>query len=351
MSPRLLCLCLLSLAVFPVRADSPRIDETEAQTLLTRWVGDNRYYPVRSDCLQTKATALKNMGYSTELWSKGCDAPEKLLGRWRVDGNTGELYVMNDAGKYAAPKPTGKNAGTVLREQRVVQVNGVAEIWRLQWQGAPASRCPPTNDDFLTCPCHGFAFGESGKLDLVRLRPGQAEERLALHPLFEGDAILPRWPVRPKDAEVLEQDQTEKQNRLEQQVKARPPVGVMAFADYDRNGQATEFPLQIAAEPCGHQSMIVVGVDSRSDRLHAFGTVKHPEQPLVLEAPSHWKKVLQAKGEEVGLVQIGCGDHGSEQESELRIKTTAKGIEAIHMLYDCTGKDFNRGKLLSKEAR
>lgn len=348
MSPRLLLLCLLALAVLPARADSPRIDEAEAQTLLARWVAGNRYYPVRSDCLQTRSTTLKNMGYATELWSKGCDAPEKLLGRWRVDGNTGELYVMNDAGKYAPPKPTGKNAGAVLREQRVVKVNGVAEVWRLQWQSAPVSRCPPTDEDFLTCPCSGFAFGESGKLDLIRARPGQAEERLALNPLFEGDAILPRWPVRPKDAALLN---SQEPARFEQQVKNRPPVGVMELGDYDRNGQATEFPLQIGAEPCGHRPAILVGLDSRSDRLHAFGTVKEPAEPLVLSSPSHWKKVLEAKGEETALVQIGCGDHGSEQESELRLKTTAKGIEASHRLYDCSGQDFNRGKLLSKETR
>ncbi|WP_137937434.1 hypothetical protein [Chitinivorax sp. B] len=330
-----------------VKAEDVRIDQNEAQLLLKQWVVTQRYYPVQPNCLQIRNMRLKNMGYAVALWASGCREMDKWLGDWRIDGNTGELYVMEEAGKYARPKQSGKWASVVLREQRVVMVDGGAEIWQLQWRQSPKPYCSTDSvDTWQTCPCHGYAFGQSGKLDLVRLRHGQAEERLPLGFLFsegagtEGESMLPRWPVMKGDRDV------EDIGRIEKQVKNRPPVGVMNMGDYDHNGQATEFVLQIGAEPCGHTQAVAVGVSSKRNQLHAFGTVAHPDQPLVFERRSDWEKLRESNGQ-VALVQYPCGDHGGEQETEIRLQVDQQGLHATSVTYDCSN-NFRRGKVISK---
>ena len=65
------------------------------------------------------------------------------------------------------PKPN-------IREEQQVVVNGVTETWRLQWKSPPHPECDASEGMAMaiTCPCQGFAFGESGDLDVVRLRNG-----------------------------------------------------------------------------------------------------------------------------------------------------------------------------------
>src|SRR5689334_10491660 len=89
-------------------------------------------------------------------------------------------------------------AGPVVREEARVKVDGVVERWRLEWRAAPELDC--FEPEGVTCPCQGFAYSESGELDLVRSRPGAPVERLALTPLFGGDpARLRRWKPLASD--------------------------------------------------------------------------------------------------------------------------------------------------------
>ena len=55
----------------------------------------------------------------------------------------------------------------------------------------------------------------------------------------------------------------------------------MPLGDYDRDGRATEFVLQVDAGPCGHDTSLVVGISRDTPRLHAFGTAESPDEPLV----------------------------------------------------------------------
>src|SRR5262245_4774528 len=82
-------------------------------------------------------------------------------------------------------------AEEVLREQRAVVVDRAMERWRLVWEGKPQPACAPDDgrdDTWTTCPCSGFAFGERGDLDLVRLA-GTSPDRLPLTPLFDPDWV------------------------------------------------------------------------------------------------------------------------------------------------------------------
>jgi len=222
-------------------------------------------------------------------------------------------------------------AGPVVREEAEVKVDGVVERWRLEW------RKPPTLDCFepevVTCPCEGFAYAESGELELVRTRPGKPVERLALTPLFGGDpARLRRWkPVASDEALPPEQRATVLARRKSERA--------MELGDYDHDGQAREFVLQTAAHGCGMREAVLIGVDKRDGRLRALGTAEHPERPLVLK-PGTWAKLLKAA--EVESVETPCGDHGSESEDVIRLRADARGLHATRERYRCT-EQLERG--------
>lgn len=237
-----------------------------------------------------------------------------------------------------------------IREEHTVVVDGVEERWRLEWVGQPKPACAPEQPEWMTCPCSGFAFGEAGTLVLVRTRPGQEDERLTLNRFFtddydspanEGEAVLRRWDLDNDDIDEAESP------GFASRVKARPIAPVMRFADYDHDGRATEFLLQVGTLPCGKRMSVAIGISRRNGRLHAFTTAEHPEQPLVLQA-SQWEALLQAKTPAT-VIDWKCGDHGSDTETELELSADANGIHATRIEYECT-EDGARGKFIKKEA-
>jgi len=242
-------------------------------------------------------------------------------------------------------------AQLLVREDQPVRVNSVVEHWLLVWRGPPQSLCGPEDPQWSTCPCQGFAFGEMGKLDLVRRRSDRSDETLPLAPLFsygevpsaqyDGGAALQRWPVLTSD------DYDDHSVAFANQVRQRPSVKAIQVGDYDHDGQATEFPIQIANGPCGHNGVIVVGLSRRQPRLHAFTSIAHPERPLILETHI-WDELLHSHGQ-IATTRLACGDHGSEEEVEVRLVASPRGIDATRLTYHCTPDD-KRSVLKSMEA-
>jgi hypothetical protein len=242
-------------------------------------------------------------------------------------------------------------AGPMIRETRDVVVGDSHETWSLEWESPPALACHPDDDlgGWSTCSCDGFAFGERGELDLVRRRSGQLIERLPLTPFFHVQivpwgavAILARWPVEEDD---LKRELGDDDAWVEA-IKSRPSVDAMRLADYDHDGQATEFVLQLATAPCGKRLAIVVGVTRQQPKLHAFGTAEHPNVPLLLQV-ENWDALAQSEGATT-VVEWACGDHGSDDETAISLRTDAKGMHATQLRYACTDDD-SRGKLIGKE--
>jgi hypothetical protein len=250
---------------------------------------------------------------------------------------------------YGLARPAGQagalSSGAVVRERQRVIVGSKTEEWYLEWLTPPDPSCDPSGDDWYTCPCNGFAFGEQGQLDLVRHIPGQPDEHLLLSPLFklgyDGDAIarLPKWPVQEGDFERMGSPGFSKM------VRFRPIVRIMNFADYDHDGRSTEFLLQTGAGPCGHRQTVLVGISRANPRLHVFGTVANPDVPLVLESPDAWKQFLRAK-RTTRVVSWSCGDHGSEEGSDIELVAATEGIRAFLLRYSCG--DAGRGRLLER---
>src|SRR5580765_7536557 len=181
---------------------------------------------------------------------------------------------------------------SMIREQKAVMINGARESWRLQWDSLPQSACGLEDLEVaLTCQCAGFAYGETGRLTLVRLRPGHPQERLELAPFFKdqgspaaaGMAVLQRWRPIPAAAHDEDDDWHHAADfDFLKRVQARGSSDLMRFGDYNHDGRASEFLLQVGLRPCGRAQMVLVGVSRRNPQLHVFATAEAPEQPLVL---------------------------------------------------------------------
>ncbi len=240
--------------------------------------------------------------------------------------------VVDAAAVSAAPAasiaPASKStspATAVLREERTVTVDGVEETWRLEWRRPPLPSC--MGDDWYTCPCNGEEFGEKGSLDLVRARPGEGEERLSLDALFEErDATLPRWQVDERERKSLKVP-------TQPELQKRALVKVMNVADYDHDGRATEFPLQVGSTPCGHQASVLVGIDRKNPKLHVFLASTTTKDDWMVLRPTEWDKVKEKVPQE--FVELACGDHGSDEENSVRVTADDAGLHLTRSSGKC----------------
>ena len=211
----------------------------------------------------------------------------------------------------------------LVREQQVVQVNGANETWKLEWDALPASACGPDDVSIaLACPCSGFAYGEAGKLSLVRLRRGAIRETLDLTGFFRPGsvpvagnlAVLQRWQPVPASAHDEDDDWHHASDfNFLTRVRARGPAAVMRIADYNHDGRANEFLLQVAAAGCGRHTMVLVGVSKYNLRLHVFASADAPDEPLELDART-WEAVRKSV-QPVQAVESSCELQGSSVES------------------------------------
>jgi hypothetical protein len=223
-----------------------------------------------------------------------------------------------------------------------VQVNGSHETWKIEWKLIPKPYCPPAEDS-LTCPCSGFAYGERGKLDLVRTHAGREIERLDLGQFFgTADlAILQKWSMLNDGVEDFIYH-PEFANRVRQ----RPVVRVIQLKDYNHDRMPTKFFLQTDVASCGKILGVVVGVSARNLHLHALGTVHNPDKPLVPQK-REWDALLASDGE-VNVIDWTCLDHGSPEQTELTLRAPNGLIAVERRRYACN-EDGVRGKLLQTD--
>ncbi|MCJ7546939.1 MAG: hypothetical protein MUP30_08975 [Deltaproteobacteria bacterium] len=249
---------------------------------------------------------------------------------------------------FTGAMTSARSTKPIIREELKVMVDGVQERWYLEWETPPISVCGPENDDWETCPCYGFAFGEAGYLNLVRQKTGEKIERFSLTDLFtyeegplpgEGKAVLQRWKERKTDSNM-----DSGSPEFISLVKSRPPVQVMHLKDYDHDGRATEFVLQIGNEPCGKEMSVVVGISRSNSRLHVFASAKNPKEPLILQR-WHWESLAKAKTS-VKVVHWAYGDHGFDGEEEYELKADRGSIHAIKRVYEWDEKMDKRGRLI-----
>ena len=170
---------------------------------------------------------------------------------------------------------------------------------------------------------------------LERVRAGAAPERMPLTPLFaladapdQGKtgpvAMLPRWPAYLRDIDHPPTPAA---------IRARPGVRIMRLRDYNHDGIAGEFLLQVDAPVCGVQTLVAVGTTRDNPHLHALTTAEHPKRPLTL---SGWQWEALARSSRPGAVRdVGCGDHGAEENSIMVLRTGRGRIHATRITTTC----------------
>jgi len=246
----------------------------------------------------------------------------------------------------------GASAEDILREQQTVAVDGQPEIWQLVWDGQPETVCGPDEVYMaITCPCSGLAYGEAGKLSLRRLRDGQEIDHLDLGAFFgrfdgpsfpSGLSSVQRWPTDDKDFDREENGDPD----LVAEIKRRPAPVIMKFADYDRDGAATEFLLQAGTLPCGKLQFLALGVSKENPKLHALTTSTHPDRPLYM-LPEAWQALATRPSPSV-VPNWSCGDHGNPNREELMVAARDGKIQGKLRTFSCP-EDGTPEKLLEEE--
>jgi len=151
----------------------------------------------------------------------------------------------------------------------------------------------------------------------------------------DGLAVLQRWPTL--DSDYLHVPDSS----FARQVRRRPIVTIMRFGDYDHDGRPTEFLVHTS----GYGSDMLVGISTGKPVLHAFGTALHPDSVLFL-GRNEWAELLYSRDGHVTTLHLSCGDHGSEEEDDIELRTASDGIHATEYVYECG--PTSRGKLTSK---
>jgi hypothetical protein len=241
-----------------------------------------------------------------------------------------------------------------VREEQQVVVNGVKEVWQLRWKEPPHPACVAGEPGAFTCPCKGYAYAEAGALEVVRLREGREVDRMPIRdglmeipadgvmvqrwPPDESDLIVQQWG--PSDGEAGAPDSP----GFPQMMANRGPVQIMNFADYDHDGEKTEFFFRTAA-PCGEIRGIVIGVSKNKPYLHAFGSTSSPNQPIDL-SQEEWDTLGHAT-RNIELIKTPCGDDREKREITVRLSWTAAGIIAEPREWACPG-GFKAGRFIPK---
>lgn len=298
------------------------------------------------------------------LWTATLLLASVALGWWifgsrQPDSAAAGALTEPDSQRDNQNSPAAATTGSVaqgefLREQRAVAVGGTTETWQLIWTGRPESICGPDEPEAaITCPCSGFAYGEMGKLDLVRKRNGRQIDRMALGPLFtetelfadnsEGLAAMQWRPMQDRDWK----DGGRQDSAFLAEVRSRPGPRVMRPADYDNDGVESEFLVQVDTLPCGKHQFAAVGVSKANPRLHAFSSSANPSKPLTM--PEHiWRSLLERRS--LGWLSVWeCDDHGSEAHWDMQAVSSGGKITVRQRSIGCDSHG-NAGKLLSNVA-
>lgn len=258
----------------------------------------------------------------------------------------------------AAAFSTFSAQAETLREQHAVTVSGHQEIWRLVWTTLTVPACPAEElDTAVTCPCAGFAYGEAGTLNLVRVSNGREIDRLNLEAAFAdvdalpqnapGHAILQSRPLVDGDYERGADLPTgHPSNSFIASVASRPITRIMTFKDFDHDGQATEFLLQVGAGPCGHTAWLAVGLSPENPKLHVLTSQERPAERLVMPYAA-WDALVKTDAP-APIQTWGCGDHGSDKETRVALHALGGRISAQRITYACDGSDETPGKRLGQ---
>lgn len=89
----------------PAEPREAEISEGEAAGTLHSYVTSRDYYDgVRDNCVEVRGHGYQNVGYTFSVWDACVSGGgSRMLGRWRVDARTREVFRQRDDGRYLPP--------------------------------------------------------------------------------------------------------------------------------------------------------------------------------------------------------------------------------------------------------
>lgn len=86
-------------------ARSGEISDAEAAATLRSYITSNSYYEgVTGDCVQVRSQGYQNVGYTYSVWDACVSGGgSRMLGRWRVDSKTREVFRQREDGRFLRP--------------------------------------------------------------------------------------------------------------------------------------------------------------------------------------------------------------------------------------------------------
>ena len=83
---------------------SGQISAAQGSALVRSYITSRNYYDVPANCIRIEGGSFRNRGYAFEAWSScGQGGASRLLGRWRIDSLTREIFRQYDDGRYLRP--------------------------------------------------------------------------------------------------------------------------------------------------------------------------------------------------------------------------------------------------------
>jgi hypothetical protein len=127
---------------------------------------------------------------------------------------------------------------------------------------------------------------------------------------------------------------------FEARVARRPPAEIMQIGDFDHDGQATEFLLQVDTLPCGKHEMVLVGISKADPHLHFFSSSDEPSNPLIL---GDWEwHALRDSPRPVDVVDWHCQDHGNDTLVKLHLSAISGVIRVVRSTRACPDQTKSR---------
>jgi hypothetical protein len=84
----------------PPQSGASEISEPEAVAVLRGYVTSRDYYGIGAACTNITTHGYVNVGYTMEVFDS---CSHRMLGRWRVDAKTREVFRQQDDGRYLRP--------------------------------------------------------------------------------------------------------------------------------------------------------------------------------------------------------------------------------------------------------
>lgn len=275
----------------------------------------HRYYDFPPDCLRAKSLGYKNSGYTIKLAAEGCagNTPEGVVGRWRVDAKTGEIYVQNRSGKYVSPQVEndqqakyGFPSEALIIEERSLRSEGYGDRALVLWMVKPERHPNESPEETYTCPARtrGSYYSGPTRVSLINAKTRSIINTVEIKQEYSDGEDSFDVPYAIHKGYYYRVEGNPKKG---EEVK---PI-ILALKDHNGDGRALEFAL-FDALACMGLPTTLIGYSEQQDKVIQYSIslevkgdekqsteVSHWCDYLFSEkpkAPGYWKYEIDYRG-------------------------------------------------------